>query len=422
VTPEASGDNGYRWWVVGMLWLVCLMNYADRQAIFSLFPPIQVDFALTNVQLGILGTAFMWAYALCGPVAGWLCDRVSRKRTILAALLFWSLATAATAMARGYMGLVLVRALGGLAEAFYFPAALSLIADYHGAATRSRAMSLHQSGVYVGSVAGGALAAWIGERHGWRFPFVYFGAVGVLLALMLLIALRERPRGTMDMGLALPPMRAEERRPWSSLLTNRSALAVAAIFLGANFVAMIFLSWTPTFLYERFHLTLSMAGFSGVAYLQVSSILGVLAGGWIADRLVQRQCGGRMLAQAGGLLLGTPFLFLTGWVHTLGAVMAAIIGFGLGKGIYDANIWASLYDVIPVNQRGVAVGAMNSLGWVGGGIATVGIAVAASHFGFAACLSATSAIYLVLAAGMFLLARHLRRRSAVDHSNCPAAA
>jgi MFS family permease len=422
VTPEPSGDTGYRWWVVGMLWMVCLLNYADRQAIFSLFPPIQAHFDLTKVQLGVLGTSFMWTYALCGPAAGWLCDRLSRKKTILAALVFWSLATAATAVARSYTSLVVLRALGGLGEAFYFPAALSLIADYHGASTRSRAMSLHQSGVYVGSVAGGTLAAWIGQRHGWRVPFVYFGALGVLLASMLWIALRERPRGAVDRGPELPRVSGEARRPWSSLLTNKSALAVAAIFLGANFVALIFLSWTPTFLYERFHLTLSMAGFSGTAYLQLSSILGVLAGGWLADRLVRRQRGGRMLAQAAGLLLGTPFLFLIGWVHTLGAVMVAIVGFGLGKGIYDANIWASLYDVIPVAQRGVAVGAVNSLGWIGGGIATVGIAVAGSHFGFAACLSATSAIYLVLAGGMFLLARHLRRHSAVDHSNCPAAA
>jgi MFS family permease len=422
VTPEPSGDTGYRWWVVGMLWMVCLLNYADRQAIFSLFPPIQAHFDLTKVQLGVLGTSFMWTYALCGPAAGWLCDRLSRKKTILAALVFWSLATAATAVVRSYTSLVVLRALGGLGEAFYFPAALSLIADYHGASTRSRAMSLHQSGVYVGSVAGGTLAAWIGQRHGWRVPFVYFGTLGVLLASMLWIALRERPRGAVDRVPELPRVSGEALHPWSSLLTNKSALAVAAIFLGANFVALIFLSWTPTFLYERFHLTLSMAGFSGTAYLQLSSILGVLAGGWLADRLVRRQRGGRMLAQAAGLLLGTPFLFLIGWVHTLGAVMVAIVGFGLGKGIYDANIWASLYDVIPVAQRGVAVGAVNSLGWIGGGIATVGIAVAGSHFGFAACLSATSAIYLVLAGGMFLLARHLRRHSAVDHSNCPAAA
>jgi MFS family permease len=422
VTPEPSGGVGYRWWVVGMLWVVCLLNYADRQAIFSLFPPIQAHFDLTHVQLGVLGTSFMWAYALCGPFAGWLCDRVSRKRTILVALVFWSLATGATAVVRSYSGLVLLRALGGLGEAFYFPAALSLIADYHGAATRSRAMSLHQSGVYVGTVAGGTLAAWIGQWHGWRLPFVYFGAAGVLLSALLGIALRELPRGTVDLESDLPRTLGEERRPWNSLLTNKPALAVAAIFIGANFVAMIFLSWTPTFLYERFHLTLSMAGFSGVVYLQLSSIFGVLAGGWMADRLVRRQRGGRMLTQAAGLLLGAPFLFLIGWVHTLGAVMAAIIGFGLGKGIYDANTWASLYDVIPVAQRGVAVGAVNSLGWLGGGIATVGIAVAGSHFGFATCLSATSAIYLVLALGMFLLARHLRRRSAVDHSNCPAAA
>jgi len=385
-----------------MLWLVCLLNYADRQAIFSLFPPIREEFGLTEVQLGILGTAFMWVYALCGPFAGWLCDRLSRKRTILVALLFWSLATGATAVARSYGGLLLLRAAGGLGEAFYFPAALSLIADYHGSATRSRAMAVHQSGVYIGTMLGGSLAGWIGQHHGWRLPFIDFGSAGLLIACLLLIALRELPRGAMDEP-------AEQPKSWTSLLANGPALALAAIFVGANFVAMIFLSWTPNFLYERFHLTLTVAGFSGVVYLQLSSIIGVLAGGWIADRVAGRESGGRQLVQAGGLLLGTPFLFLTGWVHTLNAVLAAVIGFGLGKGIYDANLWASLYDVIPVSLRGVAVGAVNSLGWIGGGVATVGIAIAARRFGFAACLSATSAIYLVLAAAMFLLARYLRK-------------
>lgn len=402
-------EGSYRWVVVAMLWLVCLANYADRQAIFSLFPPIQTAFHLSKVELGVVGTAFMWTYAVCGPLAGWLVDRFSRKATIVAALVFWSIATAATAIVPSYTALLVVRALGGLGEAFYFPAAMSLIADYHGQETRSRAMSVHQSSVYVGSVAGGALSAWIGQHYGWRVPFPWFGGFGLLLAILLLLGLREIPRGGNRETLPVVPRMAEGENGLLALLKNGPAVAVAGIFVGANFVALIFLSWTPTYLYERFHLTLSMAGFSGTAYLQVASILGVLLGGVLADRLVRRRRGGRMLAQSLGLAAGVPFLFLTGWVHALGAVMIAIVGFGLAKGVYDANIWASLYDVVPLHQRGTAVGVMNSLGWIGGGVATVGIAYAAERYGFAVCLSATSVIYLLLALGMYGLSRRVSR-------------
>jgi MFS family permease len=140
-SSEADAQTGaYRWWVVAMLWLVCFANYADRQAIFSIFPPLQQEFSLSRVQLGALGSAFMWIYALAGPFAGWLSDRLSRRAILLAALLFWSLCTAATAIAHGYTALLICRALGGLGEAFYFPAAISLIHTSTGTlpATRSQ--------------------------------------------------------------------------------------------------------------------------------------------------------------------------------------------------------------------------------------------------------------------------------------------
>ena len=190
--PRQAGS--YKWFVVCMLWLVCFFNYADRQAIFSVFPLIGRQFSLTDVQLGILGSSFMWMYALFGPLAGWLCDRLPRKTLILGALLFWSVATGATAFSRSYWQLILWRALGGLGEAFYFPASMSLISDYH-RETRSRAMSIHQSSVYAGTIAGGAVSGAVGQFYGWRSSFILFGALGVLLALSLWKLLREPARG-----------------------------------------------------------------------------------------------------------------------------------------------------------------------------------------------------------------------------------
>ncbi len=177
--------SSYRWLVVGTLWFVCFFNYADRQAIFSVFPLIKEQLHLSDVQLGIVGASFMWMYAIFGPFAGWLCDRLPRRTLVLGALIFWSLVTAATAMAHNYVQLVLCRALGGLGEASYFPAAMSIISDYHGAATRSRAMSLHQSSVYAGSIAGGAVSGFVGQYYGWRSSFALFGVSGIILGLLL---------------------------------------------------------------------------------------------------------------------------------------------------------------------------------------------------------------------------------------------
>lgn len=415
--PANVREKGmYSWAVVAMLWCVCLFNYADRQAIFSVFPPISAELRLSDLQLSVIASAFMWVYAVCGPGAGWVSDRLSRKVVIISALGFWSCATAATAFVTGYRSMVLCRALGGLGEAFYFPAAMSLLGDYHGPETRSRAMSIHQSSVYVGSIAGGTLSAMIADHRGWRPAFLFFGAGGLLLSGLLILALREPPRtAALLSDPEYQPGRAGFIRGVWEVLTNRYAFSLIAIFIGANFVAVVFLTWLPTFLYRSFGMTLTMAGFSATAYLQLASVAGVIAGGALADSTSRRQRGGRIRVQALGLLLGVPFLFFTGWARVVGTVIGALAGFGVAKGLYDANIFASLYDVVPARRRGVAAGVMNSLGWLGGGLAPVLVAAAMRHVTLGECLSATAAIYLVLGLSTLALARTVpaRRRAQV---------
>jgi MFS family permease len=408
--PANAREGGlYRWAVVAMLWCVCLFNYADRQAIFSVFPPIAVELRLSDLQLSIIAAAFMWVYAVCGPAAGWVSDRVSRKAVIICALAFWSCATAATAFAGSYHTMVFCRALGGLGEAFYFPAAMSLLGDYHGPETRSRAMSIHQSSVYIGSIAGGTLSAVIADHRGWRPAFLLFGAGGLLLSSLLIVVLREPPRtAALLSDPTYEPGNSGFVRGVMDVLTNRPALALIGIFIGANFVAVVFLTWLPTFLYRAFGMTLTMAGFNATAYLQLASVAGVLTGGVLADRASQRRRGGRILVQAVGLLVGVPFLFVSGWTRVVGVVIGALAGFGLAKGLYDANIWAALYDVVPARRRGVAAGVMNSLGWLGGGLAPVLVAAASRHATLGQCLSATAIIYLMLGLGALVLARSVR--------------
>jgi MFS family permease len=370
-----------------MLWFVCLFNYADRQAIFSVFPLLKAEMHLSDVQLGIVASSFMWVYALGAPFAGVIGDRFNRKHLILGGLIFWSLITIATALSRTYWQLVLFRALEGLGETFYYPASMSLLSDYHGKETRSRAMGLHQSSVYAGTIAGGTAAGFLAQRFGWRSSFWTFGSLGILLGVVLLTLLRE-PQRTRT---------AETRTSWSGVFSHSMAPVLVAVFFGANFVAMVFLTWMPSFLNRKFGMTLAMAGLNGTAWLQIASVLGVLSGGFLADRLVRRRPGGRMMAQAIGLFGGIPFLFLTGWTMSASVLVAAMAGFGYFKGLYDANIWASLYDVVKPEQRATALGLMNSIGWLGGSAAPIAVAAAADRWGMSAAISATSAVYLSIA-------------------------
>ncbi len=189
----------YKWRVVAMLWWIAFFNYADRQAIFSVFPLLEKEMHLSAVELGLLGSSFAWIYGLCSPVAGAIVDRIRRKTAILGGLHLWSVICMATAAARGFGALLMFRAAEGMGEAFYFPASVSLIGDYHKPETRSRALSFHQTSVYVGTIAGGAFAGLIGERYGWRWSFVVFGALGIALGLALRSFLIEPPRGASDL-------------------------------------------------------------------------------------------------------------------------------------------------------------------------------------------------------------------------------
>lgn len=397
----------YRWAVVAMLWFVCFFNYADRQAIFSVFPLLKPQLKLSDMQLGIIGSSFMWVYAASAPFAGMVGDRFRRKTVIIAGLIFWSLITVATALSTRYIHLVIFRALEGLGEAFYFPASMSLISDYHRPDTRSRAMSMHQSSVYIGTAAGGTVAGILGQHYGWRSSFYLFGLLGVLLGFVLIWILREpereksvnniaeTPRGGVSTATPQQQNVAGGRHVSSAKTRAGMAVLLMAVFAGANFVAMVFLTWMPSFLFRKFGMSLSMSGFSATAYLQAASILGVLSGGVLADHLARLHPRGRMMTQALGLLAGAPFIFLAGWTLSVPLLIFAMVGFGYFKGMYDANIFASLYDVVRAERRATAAGIMNAVGWVGGSSAPVAIAAASAWYGMSVCISANSAIYVL---------------------------
>ncbi len=194
-----------------MLWFICFFNYADRQAIFAIFPKLKAEFGFDPVQLGFIGSAFMFVYAGGAPIAGFICDRFQRKKLILGGCLFWSCVTVLTGSCAKLWQFVTVRALEGLGETFYFPASMSLASDYHDGRTRSRALSFHQSSVYVGTILGSWLGAWFAEKLGWRVGFYFFGTAGFILALVLWRLLDEPARGGANPSDSLAPIGGEGR-------------------------------------------------------------------------------------------------------------------------------------------------------------------------------------------------------------------
>jgi MFS family permease len=427
-----------------MLWLVCVFNYADRQSIFSIFPKLHEELGLDPVQLGLIGSAFMWIYAFGSPLAGFIGDRVARKPLILGGCLAWSLVTGLTGFCSRFWQFVTVRALEGAGETFYFPASLSLMSDYHGPRTRSRAMSIHQSGVYVGTILGSWLGAWFAIHLGWRVGFYFFGITGAVLALVLFRFLREPARGAADRlvggagegagaraGVAagphaafaeVPPVAASTAAtPLASgsepaptvapgvaetlriILARPTAWILMLVFLGANFVATIFLTWTPTFLVEKFHFQLVAAGLSGAIYIQVASAVGSPLGGWLADLLAPRIAGGRMLIQAVGLLAGATFVALVAHTAEVGTLLVAMTCFGFCKGLYDSNIWPALYDVIEPRLRATATGIMNTVGWGGGALGPVFVGWMAQH-GRRSTQAANMSHAIGLGAGVYIAA------------------
>ncbi|MFT3870717.1 MAG: MFS transporter [Nibricoccus sp.] len=355
-----------------MLWFVCFFNYADRQAISSVLSLLGREFKFDDVQLGWIGSAFAWVYAAGAPIAGIAADRFSRKWLIVIACVAWSFFTLATGWCNGLISLIIVRALTGLGETFYFPSAMSLLSDYHDKETRSRALSWHQSSVYAGTILGSWMAAELAERAGWRVPFYWFGPIGVVLAGILVKFVHEPERGqgsgrsaqTLDYRI----YREEQMsigRTLGVIFRTPSAMLLMGGFLCANFIAVIFLTWTPKFLVDKFHYSIGTAGLTGTVYVHLASALIVPFAGWLADKMGKRFTSGRMLVQAGGLVLGAIFVFLVGSTNSTLTLILSMTAFGVCKGFYDSGIFASLYDVIEPRARGTAVRnhEYDRLGW-----------------------------------------------------------
>jgi MFS family permease len=385
------------WIAVGLLWFVGMLNYLDRLVITAMREPVIASIPMTEAQFGLLTSIFLWVYGFLSPVCGFLGDKISRKRVIFVSLLVWSGVTWATAHAQNFDQLFWARALMGISEACYLPAALALISDYHRGATRSFATAIHGTGIFAGGALGG-IGGYLAESMGWRGTFTLLGAIGVGYALVLLIFLKDAPdpeetvatapaREPVRVGTALKAM--FNRPTFAFLLLVNSMVGVA------NWTIY---GWLPTFLRERFHLSAGSAGLTATATLQIASFAGILLGGRISDVLSRRHLRARMLVPAFGYVAAAPALVLMSLSDMLPLALGGLVVYGIARGFFDANLMPIVRQTVDERYSATAYGMLNMIGcftggimtYVGGGLRDAGISL--------------SIAFLICAAGIFLTA------------------
>ena len=383
-------NRRYAWLLVALLWVAALLNYVDRQVIFSLFPLLQSGLHLSDVQLGLLGASFLWVYGALSPVAGYVADRFGRARTVLFSLLVWSAITWATAHAQTFGQLFCARAVMGISEACFLPAALALIGDYHGDRSRSLATGLLMSGNYTGIVLGGVGGGWIGEHFGWRLPFSILGSIGVVYSVVLWLGLkRSRSMRTKSPGNLFTSL--------GELIALPGFIRLTAVFGAVSIANWVAYTWLPIHLYERLGLSLADAGFRATFYVQIGSAAGILLGGALADRWSRRNPRGRLWTQALGLAAGAPFLFVTGSVSSALFLVASLFVFGIGRGMYDCNGMPVLCQIAEPRLRATGYGIFNCAGCIAGGMIAVIAGWMKSHFGLGVAFQFAAVLWLISA-------------------------
>lgn len=362
--------KNYPWMVVALLWVVALLNYMDRQMLATMRPAMEGDIAELQqaVNFGRLMAVFLWIYGLMSPVAGVIADRINRKWLIVGSLFVWSGVTFGMGYALNFEQLYVLRAVMGVSEALYIPAALALIADYHQEKTRSLAIGIHMTGLYMGQALGG-FGATIASAYSWHLTFRSFGFIGMTYTLVLVLLLKEK-QPVVSVQALLTPKRVSVIKGLTLLLSNISFWVILLYFAVPSLPGWATKNWLPTLFAQNLGIPMAKAGPIATITIAASSFIGVIVGGLMSDRWVQRHIRGRIYTSAIGLGLTVPSLFLLGYGHSLAAVVMAAMGFGLGFGLFDANNMPILCQFVSSKYRATAYGLMNMVGVFSGAFIT----------------------------------------------------
>ncbi|MBQ1702816.1 MAG: MFS transporter [Prevotella sp.] len=362
----------YPWLVVALLWVVALLNYMDRQMLSTMQEAMKVDIAELNraEAFGALMAVFLWIYGIVSPFAGIVADRVSRKWLVVGSLFVWSAVTFLMGYAENFQQLYWLRALMGISEALYIPSALSLIADWHEGRSRSLAIGLHMTGLYVGQAVGG-FGATLAAMLSWQSAFHWFGIVGIAYSIVLVLMLHENPmHGRTQVASNQDTKKVSVFNGLGVVLSTWAFWVILFYFAAPSLPGWATKNWLPTLFAQSLDIPMSSAGPISTITIAVSSFIGVIFGGWLSDRWVQRNLRGRIYTSAIGLGMTIPALLLLGLGSSLVAVVGAGLLFGVGYGMFDANNMPILCQFISAKYRATAYGIMNMTGVFAGALVT----------------------------------------------------
>ena len=364
------------WLIVALLAPVALLNYLDRQMLAAMKYSVMGDITDigSDANWGRMLGQFKWVYAFLSPIGGYLADRFGRRYIIGGSLFAWSLVTWWTGHVSTYSELLTARTLMGVSEAFYIPAALALIADYHTGSTRSRAVGIHQMGIYCGVIVGG-FSGYVADSPslGWRWAFDACGIVGILYAIPLVLILRDAPKSADAVASTTSPGAAAK-----ALLTNLSFILLVLYFTLPALAGWVVRDWMPAILKAEFNIGQGKAGVSATLYWQAAAIVGAIIGGWLADRWMKRTERGRIYVSAIGMAMIVPAMFGVGFAPQTGMLWVAIaflMLFGLGWGFFDTNNMPILCQITRPELRATGYGIMNLVSISCGGLADWGFGI-----------------------------------------------
>ncbi len=380
MNPIADNLMRRAWLMVGLLWFVAFLNYLDRMILITMRSSIKAAIPMTDAQFGLLTTVFLITYGLLSPFGGFVADKFNRSRLIVFSLFAWSATTWLTAHATSFGELLCYRALMGISEAAYFPAAGALLMDYHRNQTRSSANGIHLSGVMVGSGLGG-LGGWIADRHDWTYVFQLFGMIGIIYSGVLFFLLKDRPKDIAAPGepvTAIPPLQLGQALV---SIFSQPAYVLALIFWGMLGVASwSFVGWLPAYLQEQFHMTQGRAGLTALGYIYSASLVGMVAGGFFADRWTRSNPRGRIYVGVIGVLVAIPGVLLVGNASLLPLVLLGMVIYGFTRPFPDASMTPLLCQIIDRRYLATGVGVLNMFAvMVGGTLIYIGGVVRDAH-------------------------------------------
>ena len=400
-----KSSKAYPWIVVGLLWVVALLNYMDRQMLSTMREAMQIDIAELEsaVNFGRLMAIFLWIYGCISPFAGAIADRISRKWLIIGSLTVWSGVTLAMGFCTTYNQIYVLRALMGISEALYIPAGLSLIADYFTGSSRSLAVGIHMTGLYLGQAVGG-FGATIAAAFSWQQTFLCFGIAGVAYAALLAIMLEDRRNEKSECGPddAEPPAKEPVWKSFALIFSNISFWTILFFFAASSLPGWSTKNWLPTLFAESLGIPMSQAGPLSTITIAVSSFFGVLIGGSLSDNWVRKNIRGRIYTSAIGLAMMIPALVFIGLGSGLVSAIGAGVCFGVGYGMFDTNNMPILCQFVSSRHRATAYGIMNMTGvffgalitqvlgrWADNGNLGLGFALMAAALGIALLLQLT---------------------------------